>query len=219
MGVPRILDHIVLAGPDLAALVEAFERATGARATPGGRHPTGTANALVACTRGGERVRQYLELIGPDAEAGRVAAEVPRFGIDQLAAPRVASFAIAPADLDATIERARAAGHDYGDPEPLSRRTPDGRELAWRLGLPRDEQQPPFLIDWGTTPHPALDELPTVELVALRRRTPDVEGESARLAALGVEVGDGADALQVVHAETAGFEFDVVVDGTAVTVR
>lgn len=219
MGVPRILDHIVLAGPDLAALVDGFERATGVRAPAGGRHPSGTANALVACTRGGARVRQYLELIGPDAEAGWAAADVPRFGIDRLGEPRVASFAIAPDDLDTTIDRARAAGYDYGDAEPLSRSTPDGRELAWRLGLPRDEAQPPFLIDWGTTPHPALDELPTIELVALRRLTPDVAGEAARLAALGVEVGEGADALEVVGAEAAGFEVELGVAGGTVVLR
>jgi len=70
MGAPAILDHVVLAGPDLAATIDEVERRTGVRAPLGGRHPGGTANALIAFTRGGRRVKQYLELIGPDAEGG-----------------------------------------------------------------------------------------------------------------------------------------------------
>ncbi|GEK80675.1 VOC family protein [Agrococcus baldri] len=209
MGVPRVLDHIVLAGPDLAALVDAVERDTGVRAAPGGRHPSGTANALIALTREGRRVRQYLELIGPDTEAGWSADRVPRFGIDALTAPRIASFAIAPDDLDAAVAGARAAGLGFGDIEPLSRTTPDGRELAWRLGLPQDEAQPPFLIDWGATPHPALEPIPALELVALRRLARDPAAEADRLLALGIPIGRGHHELEVVAAERDGFEAEV----------
>lgn len=219
MGAPAILDHVVLAGPDLAATIDEVERRTGVRATLGGRHPSGTANALIAFTRGGRRVRQYLELIGPDAAAGWAAADVERFGIDARPGPALASFAIAPHDLDATVERARAAGLGIGEVVPLSRRTPDGRALSWRLGLPEDERQPPFLIDWGETAHPALDDIPVLELVALRRLTPDVARETARLQALGVAVGVGADALEVVEAEADGLELDVAADGRIVVLR
>jgi hypothetical protein len=213
MGAPGILDHVVLAGPDLAATIDAVERQTGVRAPLGGRHPSGTANALIAFQRRGRRVRQYLELIGPDTEAGWAAADVERFGIDALAGPAVVSFAIAPDDLDATVERARAAGAGIGDVVPLSRRTPDGRELSWRLALPEDERQPPFLIDWGATAHPALDDIPVLELVALRRLTADVAAETARLEALGVPVGGGPDALEVVASEVDGLAIEVEVDG------
>lgn len=219
MGAPGILDHVVLAGPDLAATIDEVERRTGVRAPLGGRHPSGTANALIAFTRGGRRVRQYLELIGPDAAAGWAAADVERFGIDALTGPALASFAIAPDDLDATVERARAAGAGIGAVVPLSRRTPDGRELSWRLGLPEDERQPPFLIDWGETTHPALDDIPVLELVALRRLTPDVTGETARLQALGVTVGTGEDALEVVEAESEGLELEVEAGGRRVVLR
>lgn len=219
MGAPAILDHVVLAGPDLAATIDAVEQRTGVRAPLGGRHPSGTANALIAFTRGGRRVRQYLELIGPDTEAGWAAADVSRFGIDALAAPAVVSFAIAPDDLDATVARARAAGAGIGEVVPLSRRTPDGRELSWRLGLPEDERRPPFLIDWGGTAHPALDDIPTLELVGVRRLARDVEAEAARLRALGVPVGDGPDALELVAADADGFELEVAVDGGSVVLR
>jgi hypothetical protein len=162
-------------------------------------------------------VRQYLELIGPDAEAGWTAADVSRFGIDALAGPTVVSVAIAPDDLDAAVEVARAAGVGF-EVAPLSRSTPDGRELSWRLGLP-DDGRPPFLIDWGDTAHPALDDIPTLELVGVRRLARDVEAESARLRALGVPVGDGPDALELVAADTDGVELEVAVDGRRVVLR
>ncbi len=219
MGAPANLDHVVLAGPDLAALIDEVEQRTGVRAPLGGRHPGGTANALIGFTRGGRRVRQYLELIGPDAEGGWTARDVRRFGIAALTAPSVASFAIAPEDLDATVERASAAGAGMGAPVPLSRRTPDGRELSWRLALPDDERQPPFLIDWGDAAHPALDDIPVLELLAVRRLATDAAAETARLAALGVEVGDGPDALEVVVADADGVEIEVAVDGRAVLLR
>lgn len=218
MGVPAALDHVVLAGPDLAATIDEVERRTGVRAAAGGRHPSGTANALIAFTRGGRRARQYLELIGPDADAGWTAADVDRFGIDGLARPTVASFAIAPDDLGATVARARSTGAAVGDVVPLSRRTPDGRELAWRLALPEDGR-PPFLIDWGGTAHPALDDIPLLELLSVRRLTPDVPAETARLEALGVPVGAGADALEVAASDVEGLELDVAVDGRRIVLR
>ncbi|WP_306231940.1 VOC family protein [Agrococcus beijingensis] len=218
MGVPRVLDHVVLAGPDLAAAIDDVALRTGARAVPSGRHPGGTANALIAFTVGGERRRQYLEVIGPDAEAGFAAADIARFGIAQRRAPGLASFAIAPDDLDASVDRARAAGLGF-EVAPLSRSTPDGRELAWRLGLPEDETRPPFLIDWGSTAHPALDEIPTLELVAVRRLARDPAAESARLTALGIEVGTGPEGLEIVAAEADGLELDVAVEGGIATLR
>ena len=48
MSIPTLLDHIVIAGPDLQDLVDWFAERTGVVAAPGGAHPTGTANALVA---------------------------------------------------------------------------------------------------------------------------------------------------------------------------
>lgn len=219
--VAAAIDHVVLAGPDLAAAVAHVEAVTGVRAAPGGRHPRGTANALIAFTRGGRRVRQYLEVIGPDAEAGWSADRVDTFGIDRLDGPRVVTFSARPDNIEAAVAAARASGVPFQDVEPLSRRTPDGRELAWRLARPEQGgAHPPFLIDWGATAHPGLDGLPTLELVALRRLTPDVAGETARLRALGVIVGEaGEEAVEVVEAGADGFELEVAVDGRRVLLR
>lgn len=192
MSIPALLDHVVIAGPDLDALVAWFAERTGVTAAPGGAHPTGTANALVALTVGGARGPQYIELIGPNP--ARPEPELPAtFGIDSLSAPRVQAYAVHPADIEATVAAARASGYDPGDVSDLSRRTPDGTLLEWRLT--RGEQRRldvPFLIDWGTTAHPGLADIPALELVSFVRTEPDPDPLRGILHTLG----DGTAAVE-----------------------
>lgn len=123
MNVPHLLDHIVIAGPDLQELVDWFHELTGITAAPGGAHPTGTANALVALTVGGRPRPHYLELIGPDPE--REGEELPKtFNIHRLKKPTVITYAAHPEGIDQVAERARARGVDLGAVQDLSRRTP-----------------------------------------------------------------------------------------------
>lgn len=188
---PTTLDHVVLAGPDLAEAVDHVERLTGVRGAPGGQHPTGTANHLIAFTVNGERTPHYLEIIGPDPARGVDAADVATFGIDGLAGPGVRTFAIHPDDVEATFAAAAEAGIPLGELLPLSRRTPAGDLLEWRVtsGPNRTpERVIPFLIDWGTTPHPGLSDLLTLELLALRVVHPDPAAISAAYQVLGVDV-------------------------------
>ena len=124
--IPADLDHVVFAGPDLAEAISAVEQLTGVRAAAGGKHPTGTANALIAFTRGGARVPHYLEVIGPDPEGSTPAGEIAAFDIADRHAPAVARFAIHPSDIEGVAARAEAAGVSLGDVRPLSRRTPAG---------------------------------------------------------------------------------------------
>lgn len=175
-----LLDHLVYAVPDLAAGVAWFTAHTGVTPAAGGRHPSGTANYLV-----GLGPTAYLEIIGPDPEAGT--PDGPRsFGLDTLAEPRLVTWAVHPADLDATVGRAQARGYDPGEIGPLSRRTPDGTLLAWRLtpahGLV------PFLIDWGATAHPAGSGLPQLRLVGLTAVHPDPAAVRRDLDAVGVHL-------------------------------
>jgi len=201
MSIPTLLDHIVIAGPDLAELVDWFAERTGVRAAPGGAHPTGTANALVALTVDGARGPQYIELIGPNPERPESALP-PTFGIASLSAPAVRAYAVHPDDIDGVVAAARDRGYDPGDVSDLSRRTPAGDLLEWRLTRGEDRRlDVPFLIDWGTTPQPGLSDIPTIELVSFTRVEPDPAPLEAVLAALGL--GDGV--APVVAGEVAGF--------------
>ena len=187
MSIPALLDHVVIAGPDLAQLVEWFAAATGVTATPGGVHPsTGTANTLVALTVDGERRPHYVELIAPDP---RAAVEATGFGIPGLTGPRLVTYAIHPTDLDAVVAGSRERGYDPGPVEALSRRTPDGTLLQWRLTHSRpDRPDVPFFIDWGDTPQPGFTVDATLELLDLTRVGTDAATDRA-LTALGLPPG------------------------------
>jgi catechol 2,3-dioxygenase-like lactoylglutathione lyase family enzyme len=175
------LDHLVYATPDLEESVRLVAKLTGVRPVEGGPHPgLGTRNHLLGL---GEL--RYLEIIGPDPDQPE--PERPRpFGIDELTEPRLAAWAVRAADIETRVARSRTLGYDPGPIEPLSRRTPDGDVLRWRLTFPY-EPVVPFLIDWGRTPHPAR-RLPVVPLTAFSGAHPDPAGVHGRLAALGVEL-------------------------------
>ncbi|WP_336662837.1 VOC family protein [Leucobacter sp. USHLN154] len=214
MSIPRLLDHIVIAGPDLDALIEWFADRTGVTAERGGAHPTGTANALVALTVGEQRGPQYIELIGPDPDR-EIAALPTTFAIDTLDEPRVQAYAVHPHDIDATVAAARASGFDPGDVWELSRRTPAGELLEWRLtGAAMHRLDVPFLIDWGTTAQPGTGELPTIELVSFVREEPDPLAVDTALAALGL--GDGA--AETITGPRPGYRLELQrADGALVT--
>ncbi|ANP50289.1 hypothetical protein J2Z21_000975 [Streptomyces griseochromogenes] len=184
--IPPLLDHLVLATPDLAATVADFARRTGVTPAPGGVHvELGTRNHLVAL--GG---RSYLEIIGPDPEQAEP-VELRPFGVDRLAGPRTVTWAISPPRLEAAITTARARGYDPGPVHPMSRRTPDGTLLRWRLtdsGTTHPSGLVPFLIDWGDSPHPAASGLPVTPLLEVTATAPDPEEVRSHLSALGTEL-------------------------------
>jgi hypothetical protein len=181
-----LLDHLVHAVPDLAAAEAAFTAATGVAPTAGGRHlGRGTRNLLV-----GLGPSSYLEIIGPDPEHPADPGATVPFGIDALTAARLSTWAVHPIDIEATAEASAAAGADLGGIWPLSRRTPEGALLEWRLASPHPapfDGVTPFLIDWGATAHPATAPgLPAVSLRGLRASHPDPAAVTTVLDALGV---------------------------------
>lgn len=195
-----VVDHLVYAAPDLESGVTEIERLTGVRPQYGGRHlGLGTHNALASL--GG---RTYLEVIAPDpAQAG--AGVVLPFGIGELRRPSLRAWAAAPGDLDEAVRRGRAAGVDYGDVTSQQRQLPDGRIAQWRLSTRTGEgggvEVLPFLIDWGGGVHPSDGAPGGLRLEALRAVTPEPEGVTARLRAVGSEVTvqEGSDlALEAV---------------------
>jgi hypothetical protein len=176
------VDHLVYATPDVDATVDALERLTGVRATPGGPHPgRGTRNGLLSL--GGA---SYLEVLGPDEEQPAPAG--PRWmGIDTLDAPRLVTWAARVDDFDRVAEQARALG--LGPVAAGSRRRPDGVLLAWRFTDPRvvvADGVVPFLIDWGTSPHPSATSARGLSLAGLRAEHPDTGRVRAALARLGL---------------------------------
>lgn len=187
------IDHLVYATPDLADGVATIERLLGAAATAGGHHRgLGTRNALVSLGPS-----SYLEIIGPDPEQPAPARARP-FGIDALAAARLATWAVRRTDLEHAAAAARSAGVDLGGISPMSRSRPDGSTLSWRLtdvDAGRADGVIPFLIDWLDSPHPAAGLPPGCTLVSLHAVHPRATTVRRQLEALGIElrVEAGAD--------------------------
>ncbi len=184
--IPALLDHLVLATPDLAATVADFARRTGVTPAPGGAHVgLGTRNHLVGLGGSG-----YLEIIGPDPEQSAPDAPPP-FGVDELTGPRTLTWAISPPDLDAAIAKARAHGYDPGPAHPMSRRRLDGTLLEWRLtdgAAAHPSGLVPFLIDWGMSAHPTASGLPALPLLTMSATAPDPDELRPLLAALGTDL-------------------------------
>lgn len=178
------LDHLVYATPDLGVGIAAIEKLLGVRATPGGQHPgLGTRNALVALGPS-----SYLEIIGPDPEQPKPAGPL-RFGIDDLKAPRIVTWVAKGTDLERVAQTAAERGVRLGPVIPGSRRRPDGVVLAWRYTDPNTvvaDRLVPFLIDWGTSPHPSASAARGATLLDVRAEHPDAERVQKMLDALAL---------------------------------
>lgn len=182
-----VIDHLVLAVPDLEAAIADFQRAHGIRPAIGGRHEgLGTHNALVSFGA------SYLELIAPDPTQPNPDGPRP-FGVDDIDGVTLVTWAVRPdpalgETIETLIASCGAAGHDPGPAFDMSRRTPDDDLLRWRLTLPTMacDGLIPFLIDWGDTPHPAVGAPGGVVLTALSGTTADPDVANRILTALGV---------------------------------
>jgi Glyoxalase-like domain len=195
-------DHVVYGVADLDAAMDELAERLGVRPVPGGRHVgRGTHNALLGLGGGA-----YLEVIAADPEQAPAPGAMP-FALDRLRLPRLVGWACGTADLDQRVAAARERGHDPGDVQPMSRRRPDGAVLQWRLT--RHDADPdrlvvPFLIDWGSSPHPSATAPAGVRLVELRGEHPDAAATREVLAALGVDlpVDEGPEPALVATLDT-----------------
>lgn len=133
------IDHIVILVRELDHAIETY-RELGFQVVPGGEHPGGTHNALVAFRDG-----SYLELIAFQEPEQPSEHRWHRF----LAGGGLVDFALGVDDLAAELEQIRARGLDYQGPVPGARRRPDGEQVSWRLGQPVGDRtgEMPFLID------------------------------------------------------------------------
>ena len=187
-----LIDHLVYATPDLDLGIATIERLLGVRATAGGRHPgAGTRNALVALGPG-----TYLEIVGPDRTQPQ--PEQPKwFRIDEIDAPRLVTWAAKVDSIDQISRKARRLGVGLGGIVAGSRRRDDGVLLAWRYTNPRTvvgDGIIPFLIDWGTTPHPSESAAQGASLITLRAEHPQPEPirDIARRLGLSLQIDRGS---------------------------
>ncbi|MEO5901041.1 MAG: VOC family protein [Ilumatobacteraceae bacterium] len=186
------LDHLVLVTPDLAATSDAIGRTVGVHPSVGGSHiGRGSANQLLAL--GGDA---YLEVIGRDP--GQPDPPHPRpFGLDDVVAARLMTFAARVDSMPAALAAARLSGYDPGDATAMQRATADGDLLSWTLTSPPTWAGGvvPFLIDWGATPHPSVTSAQGATLRFLRVTHPEPARIRAVFAALdlAVEVEDGPE--------------------------
>jgi catechol 2,3-dioxygenase-like lactoylglutathione lyase family enzyme len=133
------IDHLVIVVRDLDAAVASY-RGLGFTVVPGGRHPVGTHNALIALEDGA-----YIELIAflePDKpQDHRWWRPLTRGG-------GLVDFCAETDDLAADVAALRKAGVQIDDPRPLTRTRPDGYLLRWVLAIPLESHRglAPFLI-------------------------------------------------------------------------
>ncbi len=182
-----VLDHLVLAVPNLAESIDWFEKESGVRPVIGGAHEgRGTHNALVSL---GD---SYLELIAPDPDQPEPPQPRP-FGVSDVSTPTLVTFAVRPdkgGTIDSVIRSAREKGWDPGDPLAMSRLQPDGTRLEWQLTFPVAEFDGavPFLIDWGDTQNPSETTPQGLLVNDLLVHHPNTDDTGAAYRAIGLAV-------------------------------
>jgi len=178
------LDHLIYATPDLEATCRELEIRFGVRASAGGQHPgRGTHNALISIGP-----RAYLEIIAPDPLQPET--RPVWFGIDQLTAPKLITWAVRIDNLEAFVKEI-SPNAKVGAVRSGSRKTPEGTTLSWRLTEPQLVQGAgviPFLIEWNSRQHPAGSAITGPRLVQLRIEHPDPELIRKQLNSLRLEI-------------------------------
>ncbi len=192
-----LIDHIIYAHPDLDAAVAEIEARFGVQAGGGGQHPgRGTHNKVLALGP-----RTYLEIIAPDPRQPEPSGSRP-YGVEGVARGQLVGWALACDDIESAVARARSGGFDPGEVVDGQRVSTTGTLLRWRVsGNAQAAGLVPFLIDWGETPHPAVDAAPGLDLVSVHLEHPDPPALARALAAVGadVEVREAADPALVAH--------------------
>ena len=100
--------------------------------------------------------------------------------------------------MDSMKPRIRSRGYEPGRVLELSRATPSGERLRWKLTLQREpigDGLVPFLIDWGNAPHPSETGEAACTFHELRGVHPEPEPVRQAIDALGVSLPvDSGDA-------------------------
>lgn len=181
-------DHLVYVVTDLDRAVAEFREA-GHAAESGGAHDDGpTHNALVPLA--GETYLELLAFRKPlFGTVIRTMAKTPlwsRFvaGRDAVTRPFVDAMgrtrgAARPVyrtdDLAGAVTALRVAGFEMDEPTEMSRKTPDGRDVRWRMAGSADLDVPTVIEDVTPRDHripPGSPDLPTITRVRVAVRDP-----------------------------------------------
>ena len=119
---PTRIDHVIVAGRDLAQLEAAFTR-LGFNVVGGGQHPhLGTRNRIILLDQG------YIELLAIADE--QVVSPAVRERIET--APGWIGFALQSANIVAEADGMRARGADIRGPKPGRLVAPNGNVRSWQ---------------------------------------------------------------------------------------
>jgi hypothetical protein len=162
------IDHILLGAADLDRATELVAKITGVHPAYGGKHPTGTHNALLSL--GG---RSYLEII-----ALQPGAKAPAYFSDlaKLENPAPIGWAVSGGDLQSLRDSLEKGGFQLTPPEAGSRITASGTTLNWQtFRVASNFAQAPFFIVWSAgTPHPSTTSPAGCKLRAFAIASPDL---------------------------------------------
>jgi catechol 2,3-dioxygenase-like lactoylglutathione lyase family enzyme len=141
------IDHIVVVVRDLEAAMKDYAR-LGFTVVPGGTHPVGTHNGLIAFADG-----SYIELIAFYRENRE-----HRWWASLQTGEGLVDFCMQTDNMPGDAETLRRAGVRMNDPQAWARTRPDGYELKWTLSIPQQGHR-------GVAPFLIQDETPRAERV------------------------------------------------------
>lgn len=197
----KSLDHLLVGVSNLALGVDWIMEIFGVRPVYGGRHPGGTANYLLSLGPD-----TYVELLGPDPNS-ESKTEGLLFGIETLVEPRLVTWAARGIGLKALVAKANEHGVPLGQVRSGKRARPDGEEITWDYTDPTafpSKGLVPFLIDWGSTPHPSMSSPAAGRLISLRAEHPDPASVRFMLDVLNLDlqVDEGSEPRLVARIQT-----------------
>jgi catechol 2,3-dioxygenase-like lactoylglutathione lyase family enzyme len=202
------LDHVVIGVAELDEGIRWFESRTGVRPVYGGRHNgVGTHNALAGL--GGDA---YVELFALDPDR-QVSNEMTAL-LAAIEHPTPCGWLYRCDDIAEAARRLKAAGIEAAV-SPMTRTTPGGARLRWRVLAPvhRLGLAVPALIDWGSTPSPASDAPKGCTIVDVTAFHPDVTAVKRLLDAMGIGAAVRPAARSGVRFRLATPRGDIEVEG------
>ena len=133
------LDHVIVCGKDLTSM-RARLAAAGVPTVYGGRHSNRATEMALASFPDGT----FLELLAiqPDADAEAVATYVWTRQLNEDAGP--CAWSVNPRDINAEVQRLRAAGVPVGEPKHGMRNRTDGKRVEWEASQMGPEPEGTF---------------------------------------------------------------------------